>query len=185
MGIIIVGVHHVQTTTTVLHNKDLSYCVKGCFFCSAFFEAETKFKNQVQPSHIPSDERKEIILTCLMMDSKKLFLLGLLLIASLISHATAMPNFRSFRIRRSPQGPTSPWCNSPFLNYSKFRPRFCPPNPLCKLTIGREERDCSEFLWLLKRNLQLQCINVLEPRLIDTIELSIFHIRNDDTPNHR
>jgi len=64
MGIIIVGVHHVQTTTTVLHNKDLSYCVKGCFFCSAFFEAETKFKNQVQPSHIPSDERKEKSTTC-------------------------------------------------------------------------------------------------------------------------
>merc|ERR1711997_353600 len=139
MGII-VGVHHVQTTTTVLHNKDLSYCVKGCFCCSAFFEAKTKFKNQVQPSHIPSVERKEIILTSLVMDSKKLFLFGLLLIASLINHATAMPNFRSLRLRRSPTI-ASPWCNSPFLNYSKFRPRFCPPNPNCKLTIGREERD--------------------------------------------
>merc|ERR1711981_476212 len=141
MGIIIVGVHHVLTTTTVLHNKDLSYCVKGCFCCSALFEAKSKFKNQLTPSHTPLTERKkEIILTSIAMDSKKLFLFGLLLIVSLINHAMARPNFRSLRLRRAS---ASPWCNSPFLNYPFFTSRFCPPNPLCKLTIGREERDCS------------------------------------------
>jgi hypothetical protein len=140
-------IKHVLTTTTTVLHKDLSYCVKGCFCCSALFEAKTKFKNQLTPSHTPLTERKkEILLTSIAMDSKKLFLFGLLLIVSLINHAMARPNFRSLRLRRSPLVPASPWCYSSFTNYPNFTPRFCPSNPLCKITINREERDCSEFL---------------------------------------
>ena len=80
------------------------------------------------------------------MDLKNLFLCCLLVIVAAICQTSGMPDFR--RVRRSPQGPLSPWCNSPFLNYPFFTPRFCPPNPNCKLTIGREERDCEKLEWM-------------------------------------
>ena len=79
------------------------------------------------------------------MDLKKLFLCGLLIIVSVLSQTSGMPNFSHLRLRRSPQGPLSPWCTSPFLNYPFFTSRFCPPNPNCKLTVGREDRDCSKL----------------------------------------
>ena len=85
----------------------------------------------------------QYLLSSIIMDPMKLFVFGLLLIASIISSAIARPRTNILRIRRSPQDPLSPWCNSPFLNFARFKPRFCPPNPLCKLTLGRGERDCS------------------------------------------
>ena len=84
------------------------------------------------------------------MDLKKLFVFGIVLIVSLINNVMARPSFDDqlfvqglSRTRRSPQNPLSPWCNSPFLNFARFKPRFCPPNPLCKLTLSRGSRDCS------------------------------------------
>jgi hypothetical protein len=78
------------------------------------------------------------------MDAKKFFILGILVMLPLINVVLALPNYANSRVKRSPQNPLSPWCMSAFLNYPKLKPRFCPPNPKCKLTVGRAFRDCSQ-----------------------------------------
>ena len=77
------------------------------------------------------------------MDGKKVFIFVGVLLFSMISAVLGMPMFGGSRVKRSPQTPVSPWCKTAFLNFPRFTPRFCPPNPRCKLTISRFLRDCS------------------------------------------
>merc|ERR1711890_54384 len=123
MGTIIVGVHHVQTTTTVLHKKDLSYCVKGCFCCSALFEANTKLKKPTQTISYTFYRGKRNTSLLNTMEAKKVFIFGAVLLFSLISFVTGMPMFGESRMKRSPQSPVSPWCKTAFLNFPRFTPR--------------------------------------------------------------
>merc|ERR1711997_973038 len=113
------------------------------------FEAKANVKilyiNNTTTHLLFKEKEKETSYSYRKMDLKKLFLCGLLIIVSVLSQTCGMPNFSHLRLRRSPQGPLSPWCNSPFLNYPFFTSRFCPPNPNCKLTVGREDRDCAKL----------------------------------------
>ena len=77
------------------------------------------------------------------MKPTKIYVYTLTTLLFTINLIMGLPMFGTSRIRRSPTGALSPWCSSAFLNFPGFKPRFCPPNPRCKLTISRFLRDCS------------------------------------------